>query len=413
MTAPSTTPEHPWPVRVVNAKVKEWIERLGHVWVEGQITQVNQKPSWRFSYLTLRDVEEEISVSVTCPTDMLDKLDTPLAPGDRVVCFGKPSFYDKRGSFSLWVTRVQRVGLGELLARIEELKKQLASEGLFSAQRKRKPPFLPRRVGLITGRGSHAERDVISVAEQRWPAVVFEIINTAVQGPRTVPEVVDALRRLDGNPEVDVIIIARGGGSVEDLLPFSEEQLQRAVAACRTPVVSAIGHEPDNPVLDYVADVRAATPTDAAKRVVPDVEAERAHIATLRGRMATALRGWVNRQETLLTQTRERPVLAHPLLHIDRADAAIAESARRVRIEVQRILKTAEARTLGLRARVTTLGPAATLARGYAVVQVMPRDNSDQRVVTSITDSPPGSQLRIRVGDGTITAVSMSTVPKD
>ena len=270
MSNEPTSAENPWPVREVNSKVKAWIERLGSVWVEGQLAQVNIKPSWRFSYLTLRDVEAEMSLQVTCDTALLQNAPAPLRDGDRVVVYGKPTFFTGRGSFSLRATEIRPVGVGELLARIERLRQQLASEGLFDASRKLPLPYLPRCIGLITGRSSAAERDVLSVAEDRWPHVNFKVINTAVQGAPAVPEVIAALEALDADPEVDVIIIARGGGSVEDLLPFSEEALQRAVSRARTPVVSAIGHEPDNPVLDNVADLRAATPTDAAKRVVPD-----------------------------------------------------------------------------------------------------------------------------------------------
>ena len=292
MTGGKSTSEAPWPVRRLNAEVKGWIQRLGSVWVEGQLTQVNVKPTWKLSYLTLRDTESETSVQLTAPTSLIQGLASPLRDGDRVVVHGRPAFYEGRGSFSLWVTELRPVGIGELLARIERLRNQLAQEGLFDPSRKKPLPYLPRRVGLITGRGSAAERDVLSVAQDRWPAVDFRVINTPVQGATAVPEIIAALRQLDDDPSVDVIIIARGGGSVEDLLPFSEEALQRAVAAAVTPVVSAIGHEPDNPVLDNVADLRAATPTDAAKRVVPDVAEERALIAEGRSRMAAALRGW-------------------------------------------------------------------------------------------------------------------------
>ena len=399
----ANTPEHPWPVREVNAKVKSWVERLGHIWVEGQLTQVNMKPSWKLSYLTLRDTEAEASVQVTCATTLLRG--ASLRDGDRVIAYAKPAFYAGRGSFSLWATEIRPVGIGELLARIEQLRKQLAQEGLFDAARKRPLPYLPRCVGLITGRGSAAERDVLSVAKDRWPEVRFEVINTAVQGAGTVPEVIAALETLDANPEVDVIIIARGGGSVEDLLPFSEEALQRAVAAARTPVVSAIGHEPDNPVLDNVADLRAATPTDAAKRVVPDVVAERALIAELRARSAAALRGWVEREMRGLAGVRSRPVLADPYTPIRRREEEIEQGLRLMRRDIVQLVRRAEAETAALRARIGSLGPAATLARGYAIVQV----GAD--VVTSIEQAPPGSQLRIRVGDGSITAASIGTTP--
>ncbi|QGU02437.1 Exodeoxyribonuclease 7 large subunit [Corynebacterium kalinowskii] len=403
----ATTPDNPWPVREVNAKVKSWIEKLGHIWVEGQLTQVNVKPTWKLSYLTLRDPEAEASVQITCPTSLIQAFPTQLKDGDRVVVYGKPAFYAGRGSFSLWVTDIRAVGVGELLARIERLRAQLASEGLFDVSRKKPLPFLPNKIGLITGRGSAAERDVLAVAEGRWPEVRFEVINTAVQGASAVTEIIAALEQLDANPEVDVIIIARGGGSVEDLLPFSEEALQRAVAAASTPVVSAIGHEPDNPVLDNVADLRAATPTDAAKRVVPDVAAERALISELRSRSRAALRGWVEREQRGLAQLRSRPVLANPYSPIQQRSEELQRALKYMRREIQMLLSAAKAESMALRAQISTLGPAATLARGYAVVQVVPRDGSAPAVVTTVEQSPPGSQLRIRVGDGSITAAAM------
>ncbi|AGF72017.1 exodeoxyribonuclease VII large subunit [Corynebacterium halotolerans] len=413
MAQPASTPEAPWPVRELNAKVKGWIQRLGWLWVEGQLTQINAKPSWKLSYLTLRDTETEKSVQLTCPTNLLQSSPSPLRDGDRVVVHGKPAFYEGRGSFSLWVTEIRHVGVGELLARIEMLRQQLAAEGLFAPARKKPLPYLPNRVGLITGRGSAAERDVLSVARDRWPAVDFRVINTAVQGANAVPEVVEALQTLDDDPTVDVIIIARGGGSVEDLLPFSEETLQRAVAAARTPVVSAIGHEPDNPVLDNVADLRAATPTDAAKRVVPDVAEERAFLGEARGRMAAALRGWVARERQGLASIRSRPVLADPMTPITRRREELDRGLARIRRDIQYLLQQETARVSALRAQVSALGPSATLARGYSVVQVVPRDGSEPSVVTSIDHAPPGSQLRIRVADGSITAAGMSTTPAD
>lgn len=408
-----TSPERPWPVRDVNAKVKGWIEKLGHVWVEGQLTQVNIKPTWKLSYLTLRDPEVEASVQITCPTSLVQSFPTPLNDGDRVVVYGKPAFYAGRGSFSLWVTDIRAVGVGELLARIERLRSQLAAEGLFDASRKKPLPFLPTKVGLITGRGSAAERDVLAVSQARWPEVRFEIINTAVQGATAVPEIIAALEKLDADPQVDVIIIARGGGSVEDLLPFSEESLQRAVAASRTPVVSAIGHEPDNPVLDNVADVRAATPTDAAKKVVPDVAAERGLLSDSRKRLHAALRGWVTRESLSLQQLRSRPVFANPHYAIEVRREDLRRTINTMRREIQVMLSSAKSETAALRSQIGTLGPAATLARGYAIVQVLPRDGSDPEVVMSVDQSPPGSQLRIRVGDGSITAAAIATKKSD
>jgi len=413
MTGGKSTSEAPWPVRRLNAEVKGWIQRLGSVWVEGQLTQVNVKPTWKLSYLTLRDTESETSVQLTAPTSLIQGLASPLRDGDRVVVHGRPAFYEGRGSFSLWVTELRPVGIGELLARIERLRNQLAQEGLFDPARKKPLPYLPRRVGLITGRGSAAERDVLSVAKDRWPAVDFRVINTPVQGATAVPEIITALRQLDDDPSVDVIIIARGGGSVEDLLPFSEEALQRAVAAAVTPVVSAIGHEPDNPVLDNVADLRAATPTDAAKRVVPDVAEERALLGEARSRMAAALRGWVQRERQGLASIRSRPVLADPMTPIAQRRDEVARAVALIRRDVQYLLQTETAQVAALRAQVSALGPSATLARGYSVVQVVPRDGTPPEVVMSISQAPPGSQLRIRVADGSITAAGMAATPAD
>ncbi|WP_291314858.1 exodeoxyribonuclease VII large subunit [Corynebacterium sp. UBA2622] len=412
-TSPASTPENPWAVSKLNQSVKNWIEKLGWLWVEGQLTQVNMKPTWKLSYLTLRDTQEQVSVQLTASTQLLRSMPAPLKDGDHVVIHGKPAFYAGRGSFSMWVTEIRHVGEGELLARIERLRAQLAGEGLFDPARKKPLPFLPRRVGLITGKGSAAERDVLSVAQLRWPAVQFTVRNTAVQGANAVPEVVAALEELDRDPLIDVIIIARGGGSVEDLLPFSEEALQRAVATAGTPVVSAIGHEPDNPVLDNVADVRAATPTDAAKRVVPEVAQEHALVADQRARMNAALRGWVRRERAGIDSLRSRPVLANPLTPITRRREEVERARSLIRRDITYMLAAESSAVRSLRAQVSALGPSATLARGYAVVQVIPRDGSGPEVVTGIGQSPPGSQLRIRVGDGSITAAAMGTTKAD
>jgi len=398
---------------MVNDQVKGWIERLGYLWVEGQLTQINFKPTWKLSYLTLRDVQQEKSVQLTCPSSMLQSLSAPLKDGDRVIVHGKPAFYAGRGSFSLWTTEIRHVGIGDLLARIEKLRQQLSAEGLFDPARKRTLPYLPHKIGLITGRGSAAERDVMAVAHDRWPAVQFRVINTAVQGANTVPEVIDALQQLDTDPEVDVIIIARGGGSVEDLLPFSEEALQRAVSAAGTPVVSAIGHEPDSPVLDNVADLRAATPTDAAKRVVPSVVEERAIVAEARSRMAGALRGWVERERRGLDNIRSPPVMADPMTPIRARREEVDRTRTTMRREIDVMLEREARHVESLRARISALGPSATLARGYSIVQVVPKDGSGPEVVTSYEQSPPGAQLRIRVGDGSITAVSMASQAAD
>ncbi len=392
--------DNPYPVRTVAMLVKEWIDRLGTVWVEGQVAQMNVRPNSATAYLTLRDPSADMSLQITCPRDLVYNAPVKLTEGTRVVMRGRPSFFVGRGSFSLRVNQIRAVGLGELLARIERLRELLAAEGLFDPRLKRPIPFLPTTIGLITGKASAAERDVITCATDRWPAVRFAVRNTNVQGPSTVPQVVAALRELDADAGVDVIVIARGGGSFEDLLPFSDETLCREIAKCTTPVVSAIGHEPDNPLCDFVADVRAATPTDAAKRIVPDAAAEQALVTELRERSARALRNWVHREQHALTQLRSRPVLAAPLAALTTRAEEIHRARAAARRDITRLVSTETDRLGHLSARLSTLGPAATLARGYAVVQ------TDAGVLRTTADAPAGVRLRVRVADGAVTAVS-------
>jgi exodeoxyribonuclease VII large subunit len=401
VTQPSSA-ENPWPVRAVAIRVAGWIDKLGTVWVEGQLTQLNVRPDAKTVFMVLRDPAADMSLTLTCPRDLVRNAPVKLAEGTQVVVCGKPNFYTGRGTFSLRVSEIRAVGLGELLARIDRLRRLLDAEGLFDVRLKRPIPFLPNTIGLITGRASAAERDVISVAEARWPAVRFAVRNTIVQGPNAVPQIVEALRALDADPEVDVIVLARGGGSVEDLLPFSDETLCRAIAVCTTPVISAIGHEPDSPLCDLVADVRAATPTDAAKRVVPDAVAEQALVTDLRHRGARALRNWVRREQHTVSQLRSRPVLAQPLAALTARAEEIHRARTTARRDINRLVASETDRVGHLSARLATLGPAATLARGYAVVQV----SDSMAVLRSVADAPAGTRLRIRVADGAITTVS-------
>jgi exodeoxyribonuclease VII large subunit len=405
--APGASADNPFPVRAVAIRVASWIDKLGSVWVEGQLTQISARPGSNTVFMVLRDPAADMSMSVTCSRALVLGAPVKLTEGTQVVVCGKPQFYTGRGTFSLRLSEIRAVGLGELLARIEMLRKVLDAEGLFDPRLKRPLPFLPKLVGLITGRGGAAEHDVTTVAAARWPAVRFEIRNTAVQGPNAVAQIVEALRELDTHPHVDVIVLARGGGSVEDLLPFSDETLCRAIAACRTPVVSAVGHEPDNPLCDFVADLRAATPTDAAKKVVPDTAAELALVTELRHRSARALRQWVAREQHALTQMRSRPALADPLRLVTDRAAEVQRAVRAGRRDITRLVDT-EADQIGhLAARLTTLGPAATLARGYAVVQrVAGTGAGSASILRSPADAPTGTALRIRVADGAIGAVS-------
>ncbi len=399
-----STPEQPWPVRTVARKITEWINRLGAVWVEGQITQVSARPGTATAFLTLRDPSVDMSMSLTSPIGLVRGMDPPLTDGSRVVVHGKPTFFAGRGTLSLRVDEIRAVGIGELLARIERLRKLLNAEGLFDPRRKRRPPFLPNKIGLITGRASAAERDVLTNARDRWPGAKFRVINVAVQGATAVPQILTALSTLDRDAEVDVIVLARGGGSVEDLLPFSDEALCRAVASCRTPVMSAIGHEPDSPLVDYVADVRCSTPTDAGKRVVPDVAEEATRIRQMRDRARRALHGWVDRERKLLQSLRTRPALSDPYGPLERRREDIDRLRERGRRAVLARLSTEQNGLASTKARLTTLGPAATLARGYAVVQRVTPEGVDG-VLRSIEEAPAGTRLRVRVADGAVHAV--------
>jgi len=403
--APGSAAENPFPVRAVAIRVASWIERLGVVWVEGQLTEIKVRNTT--AYMVLRDPAADMSLNVSCNATLVHRAPIKLTEGTQVVMCGKPQFYTGRGSFSLRISEIRAVGLGQLLERIERLRKLLDAEGLFDPRLKRPLPFLPNLVGLITGRGGAAEHDVTTVAGARWPGVRFAIRNTAVQGPTAVAQIVEALGALDADPEVDVIVIARGGGSAEDLLPFSDETLCRAIVACRTPVVSAVGHEPDNPLCDLVADVRAATPTDAAKKMVPDARAEIALVGELRQRGGRALRNWVGREAHALTHLRNRPVLADPMRMVTDRAGEVSRAQAAARRDIKRLVAAETDRVGHLGARLTTLGPAATLARGYAVVQRVDDPGSGSvSILRSTADAPAGVALRIRLSDGAVGAVS-------
>jgi exodeoxyribonuclease VII large subunit len=398
--------EAPQPVRVVLNAVGQWIGRLGRIWVEGQIAELNRRG--RMAYITLRDPVANVSVRVVCQTSVLDAQSPPPEPGARVVVHAKPDFYEVRGTFSLRALEIRHVGLGELLARLEQLRRTLTAEGLFDAARKRPLPFLPNTVGLICGRDSAAERDVLENGRRRWPAVRFEVRPVAVQGDRAVREVMEALKDLDSHPDVDVIVIARGGGSLEDLLPFSDEALVRAVASAGTPVVSAIGHEQDAPLLDHVADVRASTPTDAAKKTVPDVGEQLEIIRQLRDRGRRVLRGGVERELAWLEGMRSRPVLASPVREVDRLAEQVADLRDRARRSLTVSLDRSADGLGHTRARLHALSPATTLARGYAIVQ-----REDGSVVRSAREPDAGESLRVRFAEDSLTATVESVHTED
>jgi exodeoxyribonuclease VII large subunit len=390
-----TSADKPVPVRVVAQRIGEWIARLGEIWIDGQIAQVTRRPGMATQFLTLRDPDANISLTVTCARGILgDAIDE----GSRVVVRARPDFYIERGTLSLRATEIRQVGLGELLARLEALKKLLAAEGLFAADRKRALPFLPRCIGLITGRASAAERDIVENARRRLPDVAFRIESVATQGASAVNEVVEALTRLDADAAVDVIVIARGGGSVEDLLPFSNETLIRAVSAALTPVVSAIGHETDTPLLDFVADLAVSTPTDAAKRIVPDLAEELRELGALRERARGSIRRRLSREAELIAGLPERLRTAmQSRIERERVEAgALRDRGRR---RVVGLVESAGTDLGHVRARLRTLSPQSTLDRGYAVVR-----RPDGTVVRDAAEA--SGELRIRVARGEFDAVA-------
>jgi exodeoxyribonuclease VII large subunit len=396
-----TSPSAPAPVRQIALAISQWVGRLGAVWVEGQMTQISRRPGVGTVFMTMRDSAADISVPVTCPRTLFDGLNPPLVEGASVVIHAKPDYYANRGSLSLVAREIRMVGLGELLARLERRRQLLAAEGLFSGDLKRPLPFLPRCIGLVTASGSAAERDVVENARRRWPGVAFATAYAAMQGSRAAGEVIDAIERLDRDERIDVIVVARGGGSVEDLLPFSDEGLVRAVAAVRTPVVSAIGHEPDTPLLDLVADVRASTPTDAAKQLVPDMGEELQGVTWARDRLRSLVRQLVEREATSLAELRARPALADPRSLLEARSVEITDLRRRGRRCFDHALARAADDVVHQRARVRALSPLATLERGYAVVRA-----AGGEVVGSVAAVQPGALLDIRVADGTIAATT-------
>ena len=394
-----TSSEAPAPVRVVTEAIKDYVERLGPIWIEGEISELNER-SGMMAFIRLRDPSVDMSISVMCHKSVIASAQ-PLPANARVVIYAKPSWYTKNGSLSFSAREIRQVGVGELLARLEALKTQLASEGLFDSDRKVALPLLPKKIGLICGRNTDAEKDVVENAKRRWPSVQFEIREVTVQGAAAVSEVSQALRELEADKDVEVIVITRGGGSFEDLLPFSDETLVRLAASCETPIVSAIGHEKDSPLLDLVADYRASTPTDAAKRVVPDIAEEFALIKGLQDRAGRRLVNLIEFESTRIANFMGRPVMKDPMVLITtRAEVIIALKDRSHRSFGTR-LKLAKEELKQVKARVRALSPQATLDRGYSVVQLA---NGD--IVTDPKSVKAGELLRLRLAKGELQATS-------
>ena len=388
-----TSSESPAPVRVVSEAIKDYVDRLGPIWIEGEISELNER-SGMMAFMRLRDTSVDMSISVMCHKSVIATV-KPLPDNARVVLYAKPSWYTKNGSLSFSAREIRQVGVGELLARLEALKNQLAGEGLFDSDRKVALPLLPKVIGLICGRNTDAEKDVVENAKRRWPSVQFEIREVTVQGAAAVSEVSDALRELEANKDVEVIIITRGGGSFEDLLPFSDETLVRLAASCETPIVSAIGHEKDAPLLDLVADYRASTPTDAAKRVVPDIAEEIAMIDAMRDRARRTLVNRLDLESTRIANFKNRPVMKDPHVLITTRAEIIAGLRDRSNRSFEASLKLAKEELKQIKARVRALSPQATLDRGYSVVQL-----ADGQIVTDPKKLKQGDVLRLRLAQG-------------
>jgi exodeoxyribonuclease VII large subunit len=392
--------EEPLPVRVISEAIGDYLNKLGPVWIEGELSEVTVRPGAQMVFMRLRDTSADMSLSIMCHKSVLEAVN-PLPANARVIMYSKVSWYAKSGSLSMSVKEIRQVGVGELLARLELLKNKLAEEGLFAADRKRELPFLPQAVGLICGRNSDAEKDVVENAKRRWPSVQFKIREVAVQGAAAVTEVSAALVELDADPEVDVIIITRGGGSFEDLLPFSDESLVRLVADAKTPIVSAIGHEKDAPLLDLVADWRASTPTDAGKRVVPDLVEELTKIGNLQDRSLRYLKNLIVNESQSIQQLISRPILKDPYSMItSRAELLATMKLRSLRAMESELALGAEDLE-SLKAQLRTLSPQSTLDRGYAVVLT-----SGGAIVRRASTLKPGDHISIKVAEGVVAATT-------
>lgn len=389
--------ESPWKVSALAQSLKDWIDRLGVLWVEGEISQISMRATNMFA--ELKDLQIENSVSIHAWD--LSKIPKDVKAGDRVTVLIKPVFWPKGGKLTMQVIEMRKVGLGDLLERLERLRQQLVLEGLTDASRKKPLPFLPNKIGLITGKDSDAEKDVLRNTKLRWPEAEFRIINTLVQGEKAAPEIIQAIKDLDADPEVDVIVIARGGGAFLDLLVFSDEGVVRAAAAAETPIVSAIGHENDSPLLDLVADLRASTPTDAAKRIVPDVVEERQKLAQLLQRIELRIDGYLSAQEQLIAQYRSRPILANPFAFIDDKVADLERWIAASRERFGNLIERETTKVEHLLIQVRSLSPQKTLQRGYAVVR-----DANGHVLTDAKSVKPQTKIRVTLADGELAATT-------
>lgn len=396
---PGHSPENPMQVRDAARSLADLINPLPAIWIEGEITQVKIRPNSDWVFLDLRDVAQEATLNVMLSKNALKISALVPTSGMRVVINGKPEFWSNRGNLVIRAKAIQTLGLGELMLRLEELKQKLALEGLFAESRKRTLPFLPKKIGLICGRASAAMGDVIENAQRRWPIAEFVTLEVAVQGAKAAGEVTQALKKLHSRSDIDVIIITRGGGSFEDLLPFSDENLIRAVAASQIPVVSAIGHEEDSPLLDLVADVRASTPTDAARKVVPDFDYEFDLIENTLENLRRFVANAIEREQLLLDRLLENSALDSVENFLSPYLDQLFETRFQIREITQSKVRSEILWLEPTKAQLKALSPLATLERGFAIVQ---RDNGS--LVKSAKDVKKGEQLRIRLAKDSVKA---------
>ncbi|NEG96468.1 exodeoxyribonuclease VII large subunit [Bifidobacterium sp. SMB2] len=393
--ARDTTPDNPWPISLLSRKYHDAVAKWPGTWIEGQISEINTRRAGS-AYLTVRDNTEDISLNVT-GFGRFAQMAREFRQGDRVVLHGRPDVWMKQTRLSFMGDDIRRVGKGDLMAQIEELRKRLKGEGLFDAENKVPIPEFPHRIGLVCAPQARAEGDVITNARLRWPTIRFTVLHAHVQGPSCPPDVIAAIQRLDADPEVDVIIVARGGGSFEDLMGFSDEGVVRATAACTTPIVSAIGHEDDWTLIDLAADMRASTPTDAAKRVVPDVNEQLQIVDEARRRIRDRIRSRVDNEMRLIEGYANRPSLTQPLTMLDRPQRFVDDARQRLDIGLRRIVDDASLTVEKLHASLTALSPQSTLDRGYAVVQ-----DSQGHVVGDADAVKAGDELSVTLRKGRI-----------
>ena len=404
--AADTTRDNPWPLSRLTQNIKIYVDRMSALWVEGQVVQYNPRPGSRMAFFTLRDTESDTSMTVTAFPNVITAIGAGFEEGVKVVARVKPVFWERSGSLNLQAAEVHLQGLGDLLAQIERLRQRLAAEGLFDADRKKPLPFLPRVIGLVCGRNAKAKDDVIVNASARWPAARFEVREVAVQGQYAVREVTQAIAELDSLPQVDVIVVARGGGSVEDLLPFSDEALVRAAAQASTPLVSAIGHEGDAPLLDYVADYRASTPTDAARRIVPDLAQELDGLARAREGMRSAIQRRLAQERYNLDLLVSRPIFLAPAATLEPHRTFIDSALTSLRTQVERRLNSERQSILQASATLQALSPQATLERGYSMLRL-----PSGELVRDASQVPKGTLVEGILAQGRLVAQVVGSTP--